>query len=74
MIPSSCLYDGSCSSSKTIKPKFLNGNSKEDRAPITKFKFPLTTLCQIFLLFLIPTFECQIAGKNPKNCKNLSLN
>ena len=38
------------------------------------FKFPLTTLCQIFLLFLIPTFECQIAGKNPKNCKNLSLN
>ena len=74
IIPSSCLYDGSCSSSSTIRPKFLNGNVKEERAPITKFKLPFMIACQIFLLLFIPIFECQIEGENPKNSINLSLN
>ena len=37
-------------------------------------KLPFTAACQIFLLLLIPTFECQIAGKNPKKSINRSLN
>ena len=33
--PSSCLYEGSCSSSTMIMPRLLKGNNKEDLAPIT---------------------------------------
>ena len=40
---SSCLYDGSCSSSTTIIPKFLNGRNKEDRVPIIRIGTPLIT-------------------------------
>ena len=57
-----------------IRPKFLNGRNKDDLAPITIFIFPSVIPFQIIFLFFIEVPECQIAGLDPKNSLNLSLN
>ena len=40
LIPSSCLYEASCSSSTTINPRFLKGRNKADLAPTISFILP----------------------------------
>ena len=55
-------------------PNFLNGKSKADRAPITKFILFSIIPFQIILLFFGVIFECQIAGSKPKKSSNLDLN
>ena len=51
LIPSSCLYEESCSSSTTINPKFLNGKNNDDLAPTTNLISPLIIFFQIIRLF-----------------------
>ena len=56
--PSSCLYDISCSSSTTIKPKFLNGRYRDDLAPTTTCALASATIRQQRLFSVIVTPEC----------------
>ena len=66
LMPSSCLYEESCSSSTTIKPRSLNGKNSEDLAPTTNFIFPLIIFFQIILLFFFVIFETLIHGNAEK--------
>ena len=56
----------SCSSSTTIKPKFLKGRNREDLAPIINFESPVNISCQISFLLPLDKFECHITGLIPK--------
>ena len=53
----------SCSSSTTIKPKFLKGRNREDLAPIINFESPVNISCQIS--FILPLDKwTNIIGQN----------
>ena len=75
--PSSCLYEVSCSSSTTIKPRFWNGKNSADRAPITTCACPCPTIRQIRRRSVIVAPECHSAGFAPNRactrCKNCSV-
>ena len=74
IIPSSCLYADSCSSSTTIKPKSEKGKKSDDRAPIIIFILLERTPSQTLFLCLMDIPECHSATNSPKLFLNLIKN
>ncbi len=68
--PFSCFNELSCSSSTIIKPKFLNGENKEERVPTSILSLSVLQLNHTVARCLSAISECKQYTPSPKRSRN----